>query len=297
MTSPSYPLGAPTVSQTSLTVDIALSRPEILTRRLAETTAQKFVVDKVFRSAGVSVAAGALIYEQAVAGDQFLTRDVEQRGPGDEYPLVSGPRGEPRVARAEDWGGKFFIADEARTRNDARLLDDQMTQLANTLVRKVNTRTVETIETAVAATEIGVIAGNNWNTFETQGSTPTARRAQPIGDFAKVQSTAEADELGIQYDLWIIHPAQWEALKVGYSNELPDVLAAAGIEVFATNRVAAGTAYAVATGAVGFLEYERQLQTETWREHAKRQTWVQGYVMPLMGVTQPRAIRKIVALG
>jgi hypothetical protein len=297
MTSPAYPLGPPTATGTTLTVDVALNRPEILTRRLADTTSQRYITDKVFRSTGASVAAGALVFERVLPGDNFLARDVEQRAPTSEYPVVSGPRGTPRVAKSEDWGGKFFIADESRTRNDSRLLDDEMTQLANTIVRKVNTRTVETIEAAVTAAEIDVIAGNSWAAFQTEGSTPTARRAQPIGDFAKVQTLAEADELGVVFNLWLINPNQWEALKIGYADDLPGVLTAAGIDIFPTNRVAAGTAYAVATGAVGFLEYEKPLQTETWRENALRRTWVQSFVMPLMGITQPRAVRKIVALA
>jgi len=53
----------------------------------------------------------------------------------------------------------------------------------------------------------------------------------------------------------------------------------------------------VARGQVGFLDYERQLSTETWREQATRRTWIQSYVMPVMGITNPYAIRKVVGLG
>lgn len=296
MTSPAgFPLGAPTINGTTLTVDVALNQPQILTRRLASITDQKFVVDRVFRTTGVSVASGALVYERTVPGDLFLKRDVELRTPGTEYPVVSGTRGEPRVARSEDWGGKFPITDEARTRNDSRLLDDEMQQLSNTLVRKINTRAVQTIEDAITAAETFV--GKNWSVFETEGATPTPRRQQPAADFAAAQLLAEADELGVVFDLWLLNPVQHEALKTGYGPDLPAVLAAAGVEVFSSNRVDAGTAYAVATGQVGFLEFEAQLQVATWREESKRQTWVQAFAQPLFAVTQPRAIRKVTGLG
>ena len=301
MTSPapvSYPLGAPTVVNTSLTVDIALNTPAVITRRIADLTAQRFIVDRVFTGSGVSVAAGAVIYEQMQRNALFMSRNTEQRGPGDEYPTLSGTRGPALVAVAEDWGGKFFVTDEARSRNDARFLDQQVTQLSNTLVRRVNQRAVETIEAAVTpAGAIDFVTGNNWSAFQVSGSTPTPNRQQPIGDFAKVQALADADELGVQFDLWLVHPTQWEALTIGYGSDLPDTLKAAGIEVFASNRIAVGVAYAVARGQVGFLDYERQLTTETWREQATRRTWIQSYVMPVMGITNPYAIRKIVGLG
>jgi hypothetical protein len=301
MTSPapvSYPLGAPTVVNTSLTVDIALLNPAVITRRIADLTSQRFIVDRVFTGSGVSVAAGAVLYEQMQRDALFMSRNTEQRGPGDEYPILSGTRGPALVAVAEDWGGKFFVTDEARSRNDARFLDQQTTQLANTLVRKVNSRAVETIEAAVSpAGSIEFVTGNDWSAFQVAGSTPTPNRQQPIGDFAKVQALADADELGVTFDLWLVHPTQWEALTIGYGSDLPDTLKAAGIEVFASNRIAPGVAYAVARGQVGFLDYERQLSTETWREQATRRTWIQSYVMPVMGITNPYAIRKVVGLG
>lgn len=301
MTSPapvSYPLGAPTTVGSVLTVDVAMNTPSVITRRIADLTSQRFIVDRIFTSSGVSVAAGAVIYEQMQRDALFTSRDTEQRGPGDEYPVLTGNRGPDLVALAEDWGGKFYVTDQARDRNDARYLDQQVTRLANTLVRKVNQRAVQTIEAAISpAGSIDSIVGNNWSSFQVAGSTPTPNRAQPIGDFALVQSLADADELGVTFDLWLVHPAQKQALTVGYGAALPDVLAAAGIEIFASNRIAPNVAYAVARGQVGFLDYERQLTTETWRDQARRQTWTQSYVQPVMGITNPFAIRKVVGLG
>lgn len=298
MTAPAYPLNPPQLDGTRLTVDVALNNPDILTRRLADITQQRFIVDKMFATAGGAVAAGALVYEQTRPGDLFTTRDVEQRGPADEYPVVSGPRAEPLVALSEDWGGKFWTSDEARSRNDSRFLDQQVTQLANTLVRKINTRAVATLEASVDPLgDVGRVAGNDWDAFITGGATPTPNRQQPLGDFAKVQHAADADELGVVFDLWLIHPDQDEALKVGYGAALADVLISAGIETFASNRVAPGTAYAVARGQVGFLEFEKPLTTEIWRDPATRRTWTQSYVQPVIGVTNPFAVRKVIGLA
>lgn len=294
----SYPLGAPTTVNTQLTVDVALTNPAIITKRIADLTSQRFIVDKLFVGSGVSVAAGAIVYEQMQRDALFMSRDTEQRGPGDEYPVLTGTRGPALVAKSEDWGGRFWVSDEAKDRNDSRYLDQQVTQLSNTLVRKVNARAVAQIEASLApAGNVESIVGNDWGAFQVLGSTPTPNRSQPLGDFARVQASADADELGVVYDMWLIHPTQHEALKIGYGAMLPEVLAAAGIEVFASNRVGVNSAYAIARQQVGFLDYERPLQTETWREQATRRTWIQSYVMPLMGIQNPFAIRKVVGLG
>lgn len=294
----SYPLGAPTISNNQLTVDTALKQPGRITKRLADLTLQKFIVDKIFSSSGASVASGAVIYDQVTSNELYLTNDVEERTPGAEYPLVSGERGDALVARSEDWGGKFWVSDEAVRRNDKSHFDNQVTQLGNTLVRKVNSRTVATLEAAI--TDVGgaaVVPGNDWSDVTLSGNTPTPNNERPFADFAAVQLAADREELGVSFNLWIINPQEQANLRVAYGPDLDAVLKDAGIEVFASNRVTAGTAYAVASNQVGFLDYEQGLATETWREQKTKRNWVQSSVMPIMGVTNPYSIKKITGLA
>jgi hypothetical protein len=293
-----YPLGAPKITKNTLTVDVALQRPEYITRRIADLTAQKFIVDKIFASAGQSVKAGAVIYDRVTENDTFLSRDVEQRAPTDEYPVVYAPRGEQRTAEAEDWGGKFAVSDEAKSRNNWTYLSNQTDQLANTIVRKINSRAVAGLEEAIAEhAEDLTVTGHNWHTVQLEGATPTANTATPAADFAMVQLKAERDEMGIVYDLWLLNPQEDLALRQVYGKDYKTVLDAAGIDVFSSSRVAPNTAYAVATQQVGFLAYEVGLNTTTWRDEAHRQTWVQSFAMPIMGVTNPYAIRKVQGLS
>lgn len=296
-----YPLGAPTVTGTTITVDMLLSQPGRINKRLSDLTLQKFIVDKVFQASGADTRSGAIIFDQVTKNYLYSSRDVEQRGPTDEYPIVQGERGEPKVALSEDWGGKFAVSDEARSRNDRRAVDDDTTQLSNTLVRKINTRAVATLEAGIAALNgAGVVAGHDWSSAITTGTSPTPVAQQPIADFTNVQLAADVEELGVEYKLWLINPIQKAALVNVYGADWKEMLAAvgeSGIEIFASNRVPAGSAYAVDPGQVGFVDYEKQLTTETWREPKNRTSWVQSYVMPIMGVTNPYAVKKITGLG
>lgn len=293
-----YPLGTPTVVDNKLTVDTALNQPGRITKRIADLTLQKFIVDKIFGSSGADVAAGAIIYDQVTENDLYTSRDVEQRGPSDEYPIIYGERGEPMVAKAEDWGGKFFVTDEARSRNKVAEFDQDVTRLANTIVRKVNQRAVATLESAITALGgAGVVVGHDWSSAILTGTSPTPTAQQPVADFTNTQLAADTDELGVVYDLWLVNPNQKAALANVYGAEYKALLESLGVSIFDSNRVPAGTAYAVATGQVGFLDYEKKLQTETWREQSTRRTWVQSFAMPIMGVTNPYAVKKVTGLA
>jgi hypothetical protein len=299
MTAPvSYPLGAPTLVGNNLTVDLALRQPGRITKRLADLTLQKFIVDRIFASTGTSVAAGAILYDQLTTNQLYTNRDVEQRGPSDEYPIVGSDRLAPKVATSEDWGGKFWISDAARSRNDVAHFNNQVTVLANTIVRKVNQRAILTLEAALAALGgAGVVVGHDWSDVTLTGTSPTPNNARPLADFANVQLAADVEELGVTYDLWLVNPVEKANFMIAYGPEAQAVLDEMNVEMFASNRVAAGTGYAVARGQVGFLEYEQQLQTEAWREQATKRTWVQSSVMPIMGVTNPYSIKKITGLA
>jgi hypothetical protein len=104
----------------------------------------------------------------------------------------------------------------------------------------------------------------------------------------------------VQYDLWLVNPAQMYQFNLIYGQRCRPGAdpAALGIrEMYASNRVTAGTAYAVASQQVGELRLEEPLQTETWREPKTRRTWVQSSIKPVMYVTNPYSVRKITGLA
>ncbi|GAC70733.1 major capsid protein [Gordonia soli] len=293
-----YPIGPPVVTNNQITVDLALNQPNLITRRIRDITLQSFIAPLLFTSSGQTVVGGAMRYQQAKVNELYTNRDVEQRGPGDEYPNVGVDRLEEKLAKVEDWGGKFPITDEAKKRNDVSTLNQATTSLANTIVRKVNTRTVAVLEAAIAdQAGAGTFIGKNWSTAVTNGVSPTANNALPQSDFAKAQLLADQDELGVRYNLWIVNPQEAANLATTYGSALKDLLDYYNVELFQSNRVTAGTAYVAEKGAVGFLDYEEGLSTETWREPNRKSWYIQSWVLPIMGVTNPYSVRKVTGLA
>ena len=290
-----HPLGPPTVSQTTFTVDMALNNPTRVTRTLMDLTLQRFFADRVFSSSG-GVTGGAVVYDKLVANDLYLDRDIARIGPGDEFPIVTSLRRVPEVAEVEKWGGKFFVTIEARDRNDTSVYTRNIRQLANTIVRKINQRAVDVLLAAVTANGRSVV-GNNWQTVVTSGSSASAANLWPARDFARAQYIADTEEMGTVYDLWIMNPQEYFQLATIYGDALSPLLASLGLDVFVTNRVPAGSAYAIAEGQVGQMRVEQPLMTETWYEEETQRFWTQSSVRPLWFVDNPFAIQRFTGLA
>jgi len=298
-----YPLGPPTLSGTLITVDEALNSPGYITQRLSDISLQNFLVSFIFKSSGLPVNGGAILYDQILTNQLYTDQDVEQVAPGANFPTVTVSRAVPSVATVSKYGGKFRVTDEARRRNDVRLLENAVQQLSNTLVKKVNTLAVAALDTAIASlsgatTFTGANSGTGgWGGVIVGGSSQTPNNKWPHADFAHAQLLADQAELGVTFDRWLLNPAEASSLRIIYGAELDLVLASFGIKIVASNRVTAGTAYVVDTQQVGFLEYEQGLNTETWREQEIESTWVQSSVRPVMGVTNPYSVVKVTGLG
>lgn len=293
---PVHPLGPPTVSGTNITVDTMLNQPTRVTRMIMDLSLQRFIADRIFASAG-GVTGGAVIYDEAVANELYATRDVERVSPGSEFPEITTDRQAPKVAEVEKWGGRVYIVDEARDRNNGAMFTNKVRQLTNTIVRKINQRAIQILEASI--TSSGQTAtGVNWQTVVTGGSSQSNATLWPARDFALAARMAEEDELGISYDLWLLNPQEYAQLVVIYgAGGLTELLSALNITIYVSNRVVAGTAYVVASQQVGEMRIEKPLGTETWREPGRERTAVQASVRPVMYVTNPYAVLKFTGLA
>lgn len=292
-----HPLGPPTVSGNKVTVDTMLNQPTRITRMIMDLTLQRFIADRVFANAG-GVTGGAVIYDQATLNELYTDRDVQQVPPGGEFPLVTSERQVPKVAEVEKWGGKVFITDEAKNRNNTAAFTNQIRQLSNTIVRKVNQRAIAELDTSIAGSG-QTTNGNDWSEVVTTGSEASSAELWPAADFAGAWQASEEDELGVTYDLWIVNPQEYARLVVIYGAlGLRELLSALNLDMYVSNRVKAGTAYAVASQQVGEMRVEVPLSTETWRDPEGRQrTWVQSFVQPVMYVTNPFSVLQYTKLA
>jgi hypothetical protein len=286
----------PQLSGRQLTVDVALNQPSIIRNRIAQLTDAQIVLNKLFHGFGAQVQGGGIIYSVVQASD-FYTSDVEKRSPGAEYKVVEGVDPDPKLAVVADWGGKFQVTDEQRVRNAVSYLDQQSTQLANTLARTLDVAALAALEAAIDSSN--TVTGHSWDDLVFVGPldaiTPSAER--PTADFSAAQLKSDLQELGVNHNLLIVHPNQAAALRTAYADNLDDMLKSAGLEMFANPRVTAGVAYVCERAAVGTVGFEFPLNVHIWPEPSTRSTWVQGYVVPAFAVDRPFALKKLTSIS
>lgn len=291
-----HPLGPPVITGTTITVDTMLNQPTRITKMIMDLSLQRFIADRIFASGG-GVTGGAVIYDRVTANQLYTSRDVERVAPGMEVPEITSDRLVPSLAEVEKWGGKVYITDEARQRNNTAQFTNQIRQLTNTIVRKINARAIATLEAAITASG-RTVAGRNWSTASDVGPAPVARQQLPMRDFAEAARQAEAAEFGITFDLWIINPQEYANLIILYGAQgLRDLLSELGLSIYVSNRVTAGTAYVVASQQAGEMRVEKPLGSETWREPGRERTALQSTVRPLMFVDNDFATLKFTGLA
>lgn len=291
-----HPLGPPVVTGTTITIDTMLNQPTRITRLIMDLSLQRFIADRVFQSGG-GVTGGAVVYDQATQNWLYADRDVQRVSPGAEYPLITSSRPQPKLATVEKWGGKVFVTDEARDRNNPVLLTNQLRQLTNTIVRKINARAIAELESALTAFPALVYTGHDWNTYQPGGTSPSALSASPMADLLTAQMQADKDELGVIYDTVLLNPLNVLRLNQIYGSGLVRGLDEVNLTVYTSNRVAVGTAYILASQQVGEMRVEKPLGTVTWREESTERNWIQSGVRPLMFVSNPFAVRKMTGIG
>lgn len=294
--STAYPLAAPVVNGSQITVQTMLNQPTRITRYLSDINLRGFISPLIFANAG-GVTGGAVIYDQLTINDLFSTRDVQNVEPGAEFPIVTSENGEPLVAPVEKFGGKFFVTDEARDRNDGGVIQREGRKLINTITRKIDQKAIAALDLAMSKYPGQTAVGVNWNSVVTNGSSASSAGAWPAADFAKIQLLADTQELGVQFDLWVVNPAQKAQFDLLYGASSSSVLSAYGVRMVASNRVEAGTAYVLESGQVGEMRTEKPLSTETWRENTTQRTWVQSDIRPVMYVTNPYSLVKVTGLA
>lgn len=280
-----------------ISIDEALANPTIIESRVAEIASANLLVDTIFSNDSGPVEGGTVIYSKTTEKNFYTDNDVTARQPGDEYTVVYRERPEAELARVEDYGGKFAISDEARKRNLTVDFDNDVTALSNTIRRKLNQRAMETIAAADESGETNSVVhtGTTWNDLVVEGdpSTITAPNKRPTSSIADAFAIAETKELGITYSKMLVNPLTKSRILAAYGPNMNAMLDTFGLELIPSNYVPKEKTYLVDPGKAGFVRYEEPLTVTTWRDEHHRQTWVQGYAMPVMGITLPAAIATI----
>lgn len=296
-----YPLGPPSVSGTTITVDVALNNPTIITREIAQLADQHFFASDVFSDAG-GVQGGAVLYElpPTTATDLYSERAIQEVAPGEEFPINTFLRGVPVVAKPRKLGTKFPVTKEARLRNNARLMQRAMVQTANTIALTLDTMAINVMNTAITA-NTRTVAGQSWATAAGVTNLNTSGTNMPISDILGVQTVLEGEQRGHQVNSIIINPAQKLSLSqtaVRAGTTIDAILAAAGITSWTSSkRVTAGTAILYEAGMVGGWANEFPLIGVVEWDWENECWWYQWSVSPLMFVDNPYSLYQLTGIA
>lgn len=298
-----YPLGPPSISNTSITVDTALNNPTRITRTVAELAMQKFFADRIF-SVGGGVEGGAVLFERPnpIATDLWAERDVQEVAPGEEFPIMSFIRGVPMITRPKKIGGKWFMTREARKRNDTALLSRYIRQTANTIRRKTEQIAIAELN-AVIASETRTSSGQSWATAAAVTWQNRSGTNQPLTDIMAAQLLIELEERGHELNSAVLHPNQMLSLAETYQpNGVKAALSSVGItEYYVTPRQTAGKVKLYERGQVGEWRNEFPLTQETEEEGVasggRQRTWYQWSISPVMFVLDQFAIVELTGVA
>lgn len=290
-----FPPAPPTVSGPLITVHQYLTQPTRITRTLNRLTLQRFLAELIF-GPGPRAEGGAVIYDQVVNNDLFTTQDVERIEPGMDYPVLTDEQPTPKIAAVGKWGGRVFVTDEQRDRNRTDVVARELTKLANTIVRKVDTIAIATLDAAPIRTHVG----NDWT---------GAADGVILGNLIDGFSLVNDPDMGYEIDTVLLNTLQ--ATEMLKSKSLRDALGPSAQEAiirgaslgrllnadfYKSNRVPAGTLYALMRRMVGGISDETPMASKTYRTEENDRTWVQSGRRLVPYVTDPLCVVKITGI-
>lgn len=291
-----YPLGTPSVSGNTLSVDVMLKEPTRINAYLSDLALKGYFAERIFTNGG-GVSGGALVYTQLTSNDLFPTRAAQKVAPGAEFPEVTFDRPEPKTAQVEKLGGKFRVTDEARDRNDLSAIQSEGVKLGNDIQRQLHARALAELEASITAVGSDVqMTGTSWADATALTLSTENKAALPAADLATIRKRGFVQELGVDYNLLIMNPQEYANLSIIYG-DAEAWLRAQGFSVAVSNVVTAGSAYAIQEGGVGQVRYEQPLKTVTYRDDRTESTWVQSSVRSVFAVTNPYNVLKITGLA
>lgn len=286
----------PELNGRNVTVDYVLNQPSMIRARIAAIADSELLAPRFYHPLGAPVQGGAILYNVLKASDLYTT-DVEKRSPGAEYRKVEGVDPEIKMAEVADWGGSFDVTAEQIKRNVLSYLDQQTTQLANTIARKLDAAAMAAVEAAIDSAN--TVTGHSWENLMFVGTlgSITASNDRPTADFSAAQLASDLQELGVKHDLLVVHPNQAHRLRAAYGDQLKAMLDSAGLDLHSNPRATPGAAFVAERGTVGTMGFEEPLTVRAWENKGTRSYTVQGFAVPAFAVERPYAMKKITGLA
>ncbi len=192
-----FPPGSVSVSGSTVSASVFLSRPDFVARRLRTLADLRYVGSNLLRGRA-SAEGGAVGYE--TAGESiFADAAPEVVAPGSEYTLTTTGAGTPAVAKVKKWGKDSLVTDEDIKRRNMDSVNRGLNKLANSAGLVVDKAVTAAIASAVTAT---TGAGAVW----------TSNGTTVLRDIMLAQAAIAGQNMGYQADTLLISDTMWAEL-------------------------------------------------------------------------------------
>ena len=293
-----YPLGAPTINGSKITLEQYLKNPTRVARDFQELSKERFLGDFIFGAGPAD--GGAVIYNQLVENSLYAADDPQEIAPGDEFPLTEVGELTPLVAKVAKRGSAAVFTYEEIRRDSRDVLNRKMVRLRNTSIRKHDVITMLALNTTPAG---GVaIRGTAAAKLFTD---PTA---DPMGDLFTGCSAVEQADMGYIVDTAILHPIQ--ALALLNRKDIRDQLPKENTSVnpiltgrlphlgsisnwIVSNRQAAGTIHLLQAKIAGSMRDEIPLYTRVVDQPDRERTLIMAGRVSVPIVTDPLCVYRL----
>lgn len=300
---PVHPVTGLTITNGQINVPALLQQPTRITTGLASILNDQLAMTNLmglyFGGGGGGVSGGAVAYDKIPTTLDFGLpglRQAEEIAPAAEYPLIGMVIAEEAfLAAVRKYGGKFYVTDEARDRNDTGLVALLTQFLAWTIQRKLNLAAAALVDAELVAAGMTATV-SDWSAYDPL-TMPAS--ASPLADLNEIRLHAP---VGVSYDTLVLSNVdamilQNTVLNMGFVGQTLPGGAAIPTIVNLGEELPPGTGYYIDAGALGQVRYEAGLRTVTYRAEDTDRTWVQSGVRPVMFVNNPGAGVKLTIPG
>jgi hypothetical protein len=291
-----FPPALPTVAGVRITVDAFLNNPARVQKVIADLTAQRFIADRIFSPGPSAAGTGAVIYDQVMANELYTQRDVQSIEPGSYFPILNQVEAAPLVAKTVKWGGAARFTDEQVERDRRDVVQRGLTQIRNTIIRKVDTVAVATLR---AAPIQQALASSSW----------TNSAAAIVKDVQTGKTAVDKLDMGYEITDALISPTT--ALNMITNDKLLSLLpregmggmpnpiesgelrGVLGLSWYSTNRVSDDEVLLVSGRTAGSISDEKPLYSRVVDERAREARLVMAARLVVPYVTDPLSVVRI----
>lgn len=276
------------VSGNLITVDQYVNDPTVITRVINQLASQRFYANTIF-SPGPNIEGGALLFERPnpLLTDLYAGRRTQEIAPGTQFPVQKFVRGVPMVQTPRKIGEKFEVTKEDRKRNRVYVIDNAITQAANTLARDVEIIALSELASVIASTTRTTAAAATWASYVAITYNSTTKASQPLSDIIAAKTIVDLEERNTNLNAAILNPTDVANLVRYYGADgVSAALASAGIDsYYSTPRQPQGRVKLYERGSVGVWSNEFPLDQSVWWEQDIESWWYQWSYSPLFAVT------------